>query len=133
MIVSLSLCTISVLCLWLPDTVVPSLDNYGLLIVFILLFGFCSGSNVSLTPVCLGQLCEIQEYGRYYASCFTVVAFGVLASMPIAGGLLSAVDATGKERYWGAAVFAGLSYVGALMSFIWIRVKLQGWDWRTKW
>ncbi|KAI9371760.1 MFS general substrate transporter [Aspergillus egyptiacus] len=132
MIGSLFFCTVSVLCFWLPDTVVPSLDNYALLIVFILLFGFFSGSNVSLTPVCLGQLCETTEYGRYYASCFTVVAFGVLASIPIAGGLLDAVEAAGKERYWGAAVFAGLCYVAATLSFLWVRIRIKGWNW-TKW
>lgn len=72
MIDSLFLCTVSVLCFWLVDILVPNLDNDALLVVFVLLFGFASGSNVSLTPICLGQLCETQEYGRYYASCFTV-------------------------------------------------------------
>lgn len=133
MIVSLFLCTVSVLCFWLPDTVVPDLDNYTLLVVFIVLFGFLSGSNVSLTPICLGQLCETQEYGRYYASCFTVVSFGVLASLPIAGSLLDAVEATGKEKYWGAALFAGISYVAAFLSFLWVRIRVKGWDWKTKW
>ncbi|KAL2821291.1 MFS general substrate transporter [Aspergillus cavernicola] len=135
MIISLLLCTISVLCFWLPDITVSNLNNNNnaLLIVFIVLFGFCSGSNVSLTPICLGQLCETQEYGRYYASCFTVVAFGVLASIPIAGGLLNAVDATGKKRYWGAAVFAGLSYVVAFLCFLWVRIRVKGWNWRIKW
>ncbi|KAB8073921.1 major facilitator superfamily domain-containing protein [Aspergillus leporis] len=133
MIVSLFLCTVSVLCFWLPDIIAPNLDNYALLVVFILLFGFFSGSNVSLTPICLGQLCKTQEYGRYYASCFTVVAFGVLTSIPIAGSLLDAVEATGKERYWATALFAGLSYVAAFLSFLWVRIKVKGWDWRTKW
>ncbi|MCJ1383874.1 hypothetical protein MMC17_006988 [Xylographa soralifera] len=54
MIVSLFLCTLSVLCFWLVDILVPNLDNDALLIVFVLLFGFVSGSNVSLTPICLG-------------------------------------------------------------------------------
>lgn len=133
MIVSLFFCTVSVLCFWLPDIIIPDLDNYALLVVFILLFGFFSGSNVSLTPICLGQLCETQEYGRYYASCFTVVAFGVLASIPIAGSLLDAVEARGKEKYWGTALFAGLSYVAAFISFLWVRIKVKGWSWRTKW
>ena len=133
MIVSLFLCTVSVLCFWLVDILVPNLDNDALLIVFVLLFGFVSGSNVSLTPICLGQLCETQEYGRYYASCFTVVAFGVLVSIPIAGSLLDAVEATGKERYWGAALFAGLSYVASFLCFVWVRIKVKGWNWRTKW
>ncbi|CRG82840.1 Riboflavin transporter MCH5 [Talaromyces islandicus] len=132
-IVSLLLCTVSVLCFWLADMlVVPALQNDALLIVFILIFGFFSGSNVSLTPICLGQLCETHDYGRYYASCYTVVAFGVLASIPIAGSLLDAVEATGREKYWGVAVFAGLSYVGALLCFVWVRVRVKGWNW-TKW
>ena len=133
MIVSLSLCTVSVLCFWLVDILVPNLDNDGLLIIFVLLFGFVSGSNVSLTPICLGQLCEIHEYGRYYASCFTVVAFGVLISIPIAGSLLDAVEAKGKEKYWGVALFAGLSYVASFLCFIWVRIKIKGWNWRIKW
>jgi MFS family permease len=133
MIVSLFFCTVSTLCFWLLDILVPNLDSDALLVVFILLFGFCSGSNVSLTPICLGQLCETQEYGRYYASCFTVVAFGVLASIPLAGSLLSAVEATGKERYWGIALLAGLSYVAAFLSFLWVRIKVKRCNWRTKW
>ncbi|EHK21336.1 uncharacterized protein TRIVIDRAFT_78422 [Trichoderma virens Gv29-8] len=133
MIVSLLLCAISVLCLWLPDIMVPGLESDGLLVAFVVLFGFQSGSNVSLTPICLGQLCDTEEYGRYYASCFTVVAFGVLASLPIAGSLLSITGAIGKEKYWGAAVFTGLSYVAALLCFVWVRIKLKGWSWRIKW
>ncbi|RAK73951.1 MFS general substrate transporter [Aspergillus fijiensis CBS 313.89] len=133
MIVSLFFCTVSVLCFWLPDIVVSDLENDALLIVFVVLFGFCSGSNVSLTPICLGQLCDTQEYGRYYASCFTVVAIGVLASLPIGGGLLSAVTATGKEKYWGTTLFAGLNYVVAFLCFVWVRIKIKGWDWRIKW
>ena len=133
LVVSLFLCTISVLCFWLPDILVPNLNNNALLVIFVLLFGFVSGSNVSLTPICLGQLCQTQDYGRYYASCYTVVAFGMLSSIPIAGSLLDAVDATGKKRYWGVALFAGLCYVGAFLCFLWVRIKVMGWDWRTKW
>ncbi|KAF7904936.1 uncharacterized protein EAF01_005458 [Botrytis porri] len=66
MIVSLFLCTISVPCFWLPDILLLNLSDDALLIIFVrlLLFGFVSGCNVSLTPICLGQLCETQEYGR---------------------------------------------------------------------
>ncbi|ETS81753.1 hypothetical protein PFICI_06755 [Pestalotiopsis fici W106-1] len=133
MIVSLFLCTISLLCLWLTDILVPGLESDGLLIAFVVLFGFQSGSNVSLTPICLGQLCDTEEYGRYYASCFTVVAFGVLISLPVAGSLLGTVGTTGKGKYWGVAVFAGSSYVAATICFLWVRVKLKGWSWKIKW
>ena len=133
MIVSLGLCTVSVLCLWLPDILLPDLPNDTLLIIFVVLFGFVSGSNVSLTPICLGQLCSTQEYGRYYASCYTAVAFGLLTSIPVAGGLLDAVEATGKEKFWGAALFTGLCYVAALLCFVLVRIRVKGWNWRTKW
>jgi MFS family permease len=133
MIISLFFCISSVLAFWLPDILVSQLPSNALLIVFVALFGFVSGSNVSLTPICLGQLCETHDYGRYYASCFTVVAFGVLVSIPIAGSLLSAVEASGKERYWAVAVFTGASYVASFVCFVCVRIKIKGWDWRTRW
>lgn len=112
---------------FIPIAYTPSyyIDRQDLSAEESILFGFQSGSNESLTPICLGQPCDTEDYGRYYASCFTVVVFGVLASLPIAGSLLSAAGATEKEKYWGAAVFTGLSYVAALLCFVWVRVKLK--------
>lgn len=133
MIISLFLCAISVLCFWLPDILIPDLRNSGLLIGFVILFGCVSGSNVSLMPVCMGQLCETQEFGRYYATCFSVVAFGALVSIPIAGALLDTVDAPGKAKFWGVAVFTGLCYVGATLCFVWVRLRVKGCSWKTKW
>lgn len=133
MIVSLLFCIASVLAFWLPDIVVPGVSNDALLVVPVVLFGFVGGSNVRLTPICLGRVCDTQEYGRYYASCFTVVSFGVLISLPIAGGLLDAVDEAGKGRSWGIAVFTGLSYVASFVCSVWVRIRFKGWDWRTIW
>lgn len=133
MIVSLFFCAVSVFAFWIPDILTQDLTSPALLIVFVILFGFVSGSNVSLTPICLGQLCGINDYGRYYASCYTVVAFGVLISLPAAGGILDAVDVESKDKYWGVAVFTGLNYVAALMCFIWVRTRVKWWDWRSKW
>jgi MFS family permease len=132
LIVSLLFCVISVLVLWLPDILVSDLANTALLIVFVIIFGFVSGSNVSLTPICLGQLCETQDYGRYYATCYSVVSLGLLVSVPVAGQLLDLVEAKGKEKYWGVAVFTGLSYVGAFVCFGCARLSVKGWSW-VKW
>ncbi|KAL8911331.1 MAG: hypothetical protein Q9171_003496 [Xanthocarpia ochracea] len=133
MILSLFLCAISVLCFWLPDILIPNMPNTGLLIVFVMLFGCVSGSNVSLMPVCMGQLCETQEFGRYYATCFSVVSFGALVSIPIAGALIDAVDAPGKTKFWGVAVFTGLCYVAATLCFAWVRLRVKGLNWKTRW
>ncbi|KAK5011094.1 hypothetical protein LTR28_005784 [Elasticomyces elasticus] len=61
MSVSLFFCIASVLVFWLPDILVPALPNEALLVIFVALFSFVSGSNVSSTPICPGQLCETQE------------------------------------------------------------------------
>ena len=133
MIVSLFFCAVSVFCFWLPDILISDVSNTGLLICFVMLFGCVSGSNVSLLPVCIGQLCDTQEFGRYYATCFSVVAFGALVSIPIAGALIDAVDAPGKRKFWGVAVFTGLCYAAATMCFIWVRLRVKGFNWKTKW
>lgn len=62
-------CFISVLGLWLPAK-----SSEPLAVVFALVFGFFSGSNVSLAPVCVGQLCKLQSYGRYYSTAYILVS-----------------------------------------------------------
>jgi len=56
-----------------------------------------------------------------------LVAFGTLTSLPIAGGILSANDG----QYWGVIVFAGLSYVAAMLFLIAARVLAAGWGLST--
>lgn len=71
LIVTVALCLICCSCLWLPAG-----DSLALIIVYSAIFGFASGSNISLTPVCIGQLCKTEHYGRYYATSYTIVSFG---------------------------------------------------------
>ena len=70
-IVTISLCAISVLALWLPAA-----DSKAVIIAFAISFGFASGSNLSLIPVCLSQLCSIENYGRYVSTSYFFVSFG---------------------------------------------------------
>ena len=65
MIVTIAICMLSVLCLWL--TCSASANVIPQLIMFALIFGFASGSNISLVPVCVGQLCDTEVFGRWYA------------------------------------------------------------------
>ena len=71
MIITIVLCIIFGLAVWLPAK-----GNVAALVIFALGFGFASGSNISLTPVCVGQLCDTEEYGKYYATAYSVVSFG---------------------------------------------------------
>jgi len=106
MILTLTMCLISCLGFWLPAAVLsdPSLavasnSNavFGLLVTFCLFMGFASGSNISLTPVCVSMLCDTEEYGRYYATTYSIVSLGTLTGTPIAGAIVSA----NGGAYWG--------------------------------
>lgn len=106
------ICWVGAFAFWLPSELLqsaPESARIALLIVFSVIFGFGSGSGISLIPVCVGQLCRTEEYGRYYATCYTVVSFATLTGIPLAGGLLQ--NENGKERYWGLITFTALSYL----------------------
>lgn len=62
-------CLLCTACLWIPAN-----SSKPVITLFALLFGFTSGSNVSLAPVCIGQLCKLEAYGRYYATAYAVVS-----------------------------------------------------------
>ncbi|POS76983.1 major facilitator superfamily transporter [Diaporthe helianthi] len=109
---------ISCLAIWLPAG-----SYIAGLILFAVTFGFASGSNISITPVCIGMLCKTQNYGRYYATCYTVVSFACLVGVPIGGNILT----SNGGDYWGVIVFTGLVYLGALVSLYLAKVCKVGW------
>ena len=123
MIATVLLCLISTLALWLPSG-----SNVPAIIVYSLIFGFASGSGISLTPVCVGQLCKTENYGRYYATCYTIVSFGTLTGIPIAGQLVTACNG----EYWGLIVFTVIAYAIAAVAFVAARVVGVGWTLNKK-
>lgn len=118
MIATVILCLVSVLGIWL--NVGGSIPG---LVVFAVLFGFGSGSNISLTPVCVGQLCGTEVFGRWYATCYCVVSLGCLTGVPIAGQILAGEDGS----YTGLIGFTGGCYVAGLVCFVAARVGKVGW------
>ena len=70
-VVIVAFCCVSILGIWLPagNRTVP-------VILFSVVFGLCCGSNISLTPVCLGQLCDTEMYGRTFTGVYTVASIG---------------------------------------------------------
>jgi MFS family permease len=123
MVSTIFLCFVSVLALWLPAK-----GSVPLIVVFALVFGFASGTGISLTPVCVGKLCKIENYGRYYATCYTLVSFGSLTGIPIAGQLVSACGG----RYWGLIAFTGCAYGASLVAFVLARGVGGGWKLRKR-
>lgn len=70
-IITLFLCLVSTLAIWLPAN-----NSVAMTILYAAVFGFASGSNISLTAPCIGQLCKTEDYGKYYSMCYFVVSIG---------------------------------------------------------
>lgn len=138
MIIMVFFCTSTSAGLWLPAAIFSdkaltdgAMDHAstmsGLTISYAVLMGIASGSNISLAPVCVSRLCDTRQYGEYYGMCYTVVAFGTLTSVPIAGAIIGS-----NKAYWAGALFCSLCYLCAFVSFIAIRVSKVGWKWTAK-
>lgn len=107
---------------WLP---IGSRDEATLYAV-VAIFGFGSGGWISLAPVCAGQLCRTEEYGRFYGSVYCVAAFGVLLTVPIGGELLQATTPQILIGFYSAVLLTGLVCVALS------RWALLDWKWRWK-
>ncbi|KAJ5691869.1 Major facilitator superfamily domain general substrate transporter [Penicillium macrosclerotiorum] len=105
------LCLVAVLGIWMPAE-----GNLVAVVIFSVVFGFASGSNISLVPVCVGELCPVQNYGRYYTTVYTIVSFGALTGVPIAGEILHRCHGA----YWGLIAFAGCAYAAGIVCFSWV-------------
>lgn len=58
-------------------------------------------ANITLTPICMGQLCRTEDYGRYYATAFTECSFGCLTSIQIAAYLFTVTEDSGMRSFLG--------------------------------
>ncbi|KAI8626997.1 major facilitator superfamily domain-containing protein [Xylariaceae sp. FL1651] len=118
-IISIGITIFACYVVWLPfGKTTPGL------VVFAVLFGFATGNNISITPVCVGRLCHTQHYGRYYATCYTVVSVACLINIPIAGTI---VAATGGD-YWSLIVFTGLTQILSVAAIYAAKGVSVGWS-----
>ena len=62
-----------VLGLWLPIEKVANVK--AMLIAAAVACGFCSGSGIGLIPVCIGQICRAEDYGKRYGTCYCLASF----------------------------------------------------------
>ncbi|THV94191.1 putative MFS monocarboxylate transporter [Aureobasidium pullulans] len=93
------------------------------IIVFATVIGIAGGTNISITPVCISRLCPTESYGRYYATCFSVVSIACLIGIPIGGSIISACDGD----YWTLIVFTGILYVLSFVMFLVAKSASVGW------
>lgn len=122
MIITCLFCVATVVGLWLPSRDAGE-ETKSIMIAFAVLYGFGSGSGIGLTPVCVGQICRTEDYGKRYGTCYSLASFASLTGIPIAGAILS-----NYHSYTGLILFNGASYMGAAILFGAARVVGRGWD-----
>lgn len=107
---------------WLPF----GSRNEATLYAVVAIFGFGSGGWLSLAPVCAGQLCRTEEYGRFYGTVYIFAAFGVLLTVPIGGELIQSTRPQALIGFYAAVLLTGLA------SVVLSRWALLDWNWRWK-
>ncbi|KAJ5085898.1 hypothetical protein N7532_010669 [Penicillium argentinense] len=123
MSLTVALTMLITLVLWLP------VGNYlGVLYPVCLLLGAGTGSYISLTAVCVGRLCKVEEMGQWLGTCYFIGSFGTLVGIPIGGELL---QIAGPSKL--VAVLGGI-FAACLISFLvarWSCLKYE-WKWLIK-
>lgn len=86
-----TLCSISALStcafcvVWLPSPIGHTLLG---LYAFSAIYGFSSGSVLSLTPTCIGLISKTKDFGRRSGTAFFMLSFADLFGIPIGGAIL---------------------------------------------
>jgi MFS family permease len=97
MVICSTASTIVTLALWLPG------HNNAATICFAAIFGFFSGSFVSLTPALVVEVSPPAEIGHRTGVLYCLISIGVLTGSPIAGALVR----TDGNQYTYLKIFAG--------------------------
>lgn len=117
MVVTSAICAIITLALWYKAS-----DKIPAIVCYSVLFGFWSGAAISLTPVCISQVCDTKDYGKRNGTAFTIASIGTLTGIPIAG----AIQQQNNGGYGSLIIFGGILYLAAGVSFAITRVVCRG-------
>ncbi|KAJ5762398.1 uncharacterized protein N7511_005780 [Penicillium nucicola] len=123
MVLTSLICSILTLALWMKAG-----DDLTSIICYAVFFGFWSGAAISLTPVCISQVCATDDYGKRTGTTFTISSVGTLVGIPIAGAILE----HDSGSYEGLIVFGGVLYLAATIAFVVARGICVGWSFGAK-
>ncbi|ORX70365.1 MFS general substrate transporter [Linderina pennispora] len=107
----------SILVLWLP------FKNLAVLVVAALIFGFSSGSFVSLVPVVTATLFGIKRLPSILGILFISFCFGTLIGSPVGGRLLD-IYGHGTD-FSPLVIYAGVVYAAGLVLFLILRISVS--------
>ncbi|SGZ46462.1 CIC11C00000001140 [Sungouiella intermedia] len=107
MVLMLTGFSISVFACWLPFG-----NKVAGLYVFSVLCGFFSSSILSLTPLCLGSITPVDQFGQRYGLMYTFSSVGILFGLPVGAAIIGEGSVSDYSKF---ALFCGVfSLVGTL-------------------
>ncbi|KAI5463910.1 major facilitator superfamily domain-containing protein [Mariannaea sp. PMI_226] len=87
---------------WIPA------HSIGSVIVIAILYGFFSGTLVSMPPTAIASMtADMSEMGGRIGVCFLAMAFGSLIGSPIAGAIVQSAGYNSAKIYGGLMLLAG--------------------------
>ncbi|KAE8344774.1 hypothetical protein BDV24DRAFT_148638 [Aspergillus arachidicola] len=95
----------SILALWLPFNYHPS---HAGITIFALVYGFVSGSFVSLLMPCVAKAGSLETLGLRFGSFQMIIGVSCLAGLPIMGAIL---NRQGNTYFSGLQLFGGITCV----------------------
>ncbi|KAI1086281.1 MFS general substrate transporter [Rostrohypoxylon terebratum] len=96
-------------------------------IAFAALYGFGSGTFVSMVPTLIAQVCpDMSKLGLYLGAVYLVIAPSVLIAQPVAGVLADAGDGYRRDHYIWLKVFCALAMAVGIVGFLAARAAYQG-------
>jgi len=111
------------LALWIPAS------SNAATIVFAALYGFGSGTFVSMAPALVAQITpDLSKIGVRTGTVFIFISFAALVSNPIGGAL---VEARGGG-FLGLQIFGGVVQCAAGVVLVGARVSSGGWSLKAK-
>jgi predicted MFS family arabinose efflux permease len=116
-----SVCAVFIFALWMTAK-----SSEAAITAFAVVYGFWSGAAISLTPVCIAAVCDIENLGKRNGTTFSISSIAALIGAPSAGAILSASEG----EYIGLIGFAGAAYTAAFAAFAVTRVSVGGWKWK---
>ncbi len=122
LLLMLFLTLLVMLVIWLPF----GASNLAALYIFAALFGFGTGSWMALVPVCIGQLCRAEEFGRYFGTCYFIASLATLVCIPIGGELVETVGPQAMVGFFCAVLFL------SVICFVLSRWACLGWKWKWR-
>ncbi|RDH31467.1 major facilitator superfamily domain-containing protein [Aspergillus welwitschiae] len=106
-IINVVIVIVSIFVLWFIDT--P-----GTTMAFSIVFGWGSGSFISLLPACIARISDIREIGVRVGMIYFVSAFACLTGNPISGALIQGTNYRWMQVFAVLVIFVGLSFFVAL-------------------